>query len=555
MSRSFTYVSVASSPDGPGIPKMIVYFIACILFYAAEGLRSEHRVNHGDEFVPDYSEFYYYHNLNQKMGEALSINNCTTSGDLTGFEPKDGNDADFKIVIVPPSKATMKRWNVMSRSTNNVTKLYVRTTPNLCEDADFIELQKGRNLNFKGCLKMYKKDKKGARRKVINRNPATLHPEHIRCNTKEALSQCVRASDGLLELPDKYRNFHSFPFLISTKKGIVSRSGFLALPCGPLGLFSSCESVKYGIPSSTALLSSVAGCRNTNINNRIDGMIGSDTCPFRTYNRVFVLTQYDDTQIGQFVQEALPKLIYQYDFIKANPDIKIHFGFTKRSSLPDFVIPHLIFNWLGLSDRLINGTIYANEIYVPREGGCQDVGYNAWELVTTRDKFYEISGINQDDYTKKRSIIVIKRSASLYTANQKDYKQRRWPDKILKLMLESINKSFPNHRIDLYDDKNKELMLCRECQIKMFHDCDIVIAIHGAGLTNTMFMKPGTVVIEVIPKFDSRFSPILGIFPRLSGIIGLHHYTYYCGGNINDLEPLNLISDTVTFATEVGIKI
>ena len=140
-------------------------------------------------------------------------------------------------------------------------------------------------------------------------------------------------------------------------------------------------------------------------------------------------------------------------------------------------------------------------------------------------------------------------------SNQKDYKQRRWPDKILKLMLESINKSFPNHRIDLYDDKNKELMLCRECQIKMFHDCDIVIAIHGAGLTNTMFMKPGTVVIEVIPKFDSRFSPILGIFPRLSGIIGLHHYTYYCGGNINDLEPLNLISDTVTFATEVGIKI
>jgi hypothetical protein len=30
-------------------------------------------------------------------------------------------------------------------------------------------------------------------------------------------------------------------------------------------------------------------------------------------------------------------------------------------------------------------------------------------------------------------------------------------------------------------------------------------------------------VIEVVPKFDSRHAPMVGIFPRLSGIIGMHY--------------------------------
>ena len=62
-----------------------------------------------------------------------------------------------------------------------------------------------------------------------------------------------------------------------------------------------------------------------------------------------------------------------------------------------------------------------------------------------------------------------------------------------------------------------DLMKCRACQIKMFADADVVLAAHGAGLTNTMFMRPGGLVIEVVSRFDSRHAPVIGIFPRLSG--------------------------------------
>ena len=96
--------------------------------------------------------------------------------------------------------------------------------------------------------------------------------------------------------------------------------------------------------------------------------------------RVFIMTQYDDTQIGQFILEALPKLVYHLPFLLANPDIKIHYGFTKQPTLPNFVLPHLFFKWLGVADRLLNGTFYAEKAFMPREGGCQDAGYNAWEV-------------------------------------------------------------------------------------------------------------------------------------------------------------------------------
>ena len=544
----------ANFPNAIYLASMIFFLAFFIIFCSANGLRAEFRKKDGDELIPDYSEFYYYHNLHEKMGETLSISNCTSSGDFTGFEPEEGGVADFQIRVIPPSKALIERWGSEGSERHNVSKIYVRTNPILCASRPFIKYKKGGILFAKGCLKMYQYNKDGEREKVINRYGATLHPEHVRCDCKQASIQCVAASQHLLQLPDELRSLHSYPFMMTAKNAIVSRSGFLALPCGPLGLFASCESVKYGVPSSTALIDSIQACRNANSVYE-NGAIGDEKCPFPIHDRVFVMTQYDDTQIGQFVQEALPKLVYNLDFILANPDIKIHFGFTKQKTIPNFVLPNNIFNWLGLGDRLINGTVYAKEAYMPREGGCQDVGYNAWEFVATRDKFLDLAGVDQNLYGTKRSVVVIRRTSSKYVANHGDYKQRTWPKKMYVQMLESLTISFPNHRIDIYSDGDSELMKCRECQIRMFHDADVVLAIHGAGLTNTMFMRPGGVVVEVIPMFDTRHAPLTGIFPRLSGIIGLNHYTYSSLENINNVDAVDLVSETLAFAFAVGVQL
>jgi len=48
---------------------------------------------------------------------------------------------------------------------------------------------------------------------------------------------------------------------------------------------------------------------------------------------------------------------------------------------------------------------------------------------------------------RKRSIVVIRRSASPYTQNQADYLKRRWPKPVLELMLQELAFRFPKHRV------------------------------------------------------------------------------------------------------------
>ena len=54
---------------------------------------------------------------------------------------------------------------------------------------------------------------------------------------------------------------------------------------------------------------------------------------------------------------------------------------------------------------------------------------------------------------------------------------------------------FTKHDVKIYADNDRKLMENYPAQIQMFYDADIVIAFHGAGLMNTIFMKPGTVAI------------------------------------------------------------
>ena len=503
--------------------------------------------------VPDYNVEYYYRSLQEKFEEVMSVNNCSvsaTTGEKLGFEPLPGQHPDLEVRVVTPPEAITRRWGTVGKELYNSTKATFRTNENLCKSKPFYSFTHGGYKDAKGCGQMIQNDKAGKSFKIIKRRGATLHPEHIRCKSHRASDTCMDAAKRAVPLDPDLRSLHNYPFMITAKQAVVSRGGQLSLPCGYVSLFASCEAWGWGMMNVTASIPKQAPqlCRDS------DRPGAENNCPFPVHDRVFIVASYDDTQIGQFIQEALPKLVYHLDFILANPDIKLHYGFTKQLHLlPNFVLPHLIFDWLGVGDRLINGTVYAKTVYMPREGGCQDVGYNAWELLTTRELFMTKAGIDQDDHSQQRSVVVIRRSASPYTKNQGDYRQRRWPKAELQTMLEQLKIIFPQHRLDIYSDVDKNLMKCRACQIKMFADADVVIAAHGAGMTNTMFMRPGGLIMEIVTAFDSRHAPLVGIFPRLSGIVGLHHYTYYLD-NMKIFKAVDLLKETESYAKEVGIR-
>lgn len=379
--------------------------------------------------------------------------------------------------------------------------------------------------------------------RTAKRMGSTLHPDHPRCDHRAATNACKLGSVKPTPVRDSDRKLHSYPFVVTARNVIVSRGGMIAQPCGVFGLLAQCEGFVWGVTTARKVLSEVDECRPEVL----------ERCPYKVYEKVFILTQYDDTQIGQFILETLPKLIFHLDYLLARPEIKIHYGFSKLPVLPSYVLPNGYLNWLGLGDRLINGTIYAKEVMMPREGGCQEPSYNAWELLHQREYFLrwarreagsdQTQGVDaknipsiMDSETavqtfsgaEKRTILVIKRTAGRYSQNLSDRNVRMWPKGILEKLIAELTIKFPLHSVVEFSDSNHTLMSCPLCQVRMFAAADLVIGIHGAGLTNTLYMRQGSVVVEVIPKyFDSRHAPAIGIFPRLAAMVGLHHYLYY----------------------------
>ena len=543
---------------------MVTMHICLWLGYlvCAVGIRSsrDEQQQNQKPYVPAYSP-YYYNEITEKLIESLSISKCYIAplhrhaADSIGYNEKAGvlshrssQKADLRYEVKPPLKMVTQKWGTELKEVHRKERAYYQGNSDLCVSKQWKKLVSGEYRRAKGCFTEPMKTSYLERKNlkpdtiIINDYAATLHPTHRRCNYELGTGVCkggtllpgVGHRDALL-VPLSERSFHRYPFLIHTNDAIISRSGMVGLECGPFGLFASCEAVKWGVPFAVNASKVAKDCT-------------SRGCPYPMHEKIFVLTQYDDTQIGQFILEDLPKLIHNLDYLYANPDVKIHYGFTKKEVLPSWVVPHTYFHWLGLADRLINGSAFGKEVMIPREGGCQDVSYNAWEALGQREVLLQLSGVeDREDETitsaemqswfssavsnirksAKRSILIVRRTASKFTQNQSDHMVRRWPKGSLRIMVSLLKRLFPNHRIDIYSDSDVELMHNPSLQIKLFHSADVVIGVHGAGMTNTLYMRPGGVVVEVLPFFDSKHAPVVGIFPRLSSVVGLHHLSYF----------------------------
>ncbi len=61
------------------------------------------------------------------------------------------------------------------------------------------------------------------------------------------------------------------------------------------------------------------------------------------------------------------------------------------------------------------------------------------------------------------------------------------------------------------------------------------------GLTNIMFMPPGSLLVEIVGQFDGRMMPLCGYHGTLAAIFGVHHYIYYYdykGGEQLDVQEV-----------------
>ena len=62
------------------------------------------------------------------------------------------------------------------------------------------------------------------------------------------------------------------------------------------------------------------------------------------------------------------------------------------------------------------------------------------------------------------------------------------------------------------------------CQIRTYANTDILVGLHGAGLTNIVFMPPNSLIVELAAQFDGRMQPLCGYHGPLSGNLPYRFY-------------------------------
>ena len=70
------------------------------------------------------------------------------------------------------------------------------------------------------------------------------------------------------------------------------------------------------------------------------------------------------------------------------------------------------------------------------------------------------------------------------------------------------------------------------CQIRLYANTDILIGLHGAGLTNIIFMSPNSLVVELAAQFDGRMQPLCGYHGPLAGSCSMYSSSFYSFSNI-----------------------
>lgn len=94
-------------------------------------------------------------------------------------------------------------------------------------------------------------------------------------------------------------------------------------------------------------------------------------------------------------------------------------------------------------------------------------------------------------------------------------------------MIKSFHNEFKQHNIiqsqSFIEEKEN---FCIECMIIDYHHANVFVGMHGAGMTNMIFMPKGSLIIEIVGEFTDVNMPLCGYYGTLAAVMGHHHYLY-----------------------------
>ena len=187
------------------------------------------------------------------------------------------------------------------------------------------------------------------------------------------------------------------------------------------------------------------------------------------YDDVFVVTQYWADQFFHKSIESLPRIAPYVQFLLNNPTVKIHVaenhGYTAKS-----------LQKIGITaGRLITGVSRALFLYLPQSTPC---GFPIPQLLQPMSLLYQESM----QKTHRNNIILIQRTGL-----------RRFTEaQHIHNLMSNIAQEY-HFEFHLFSDNPTPSL---DTTMHLFYNAVLVVAPHGAGLSNLVYSRPGVYVIE-----------------------------------------------------------
>ena len=200
--------------------------------------------------------------------------------------------------------------------------------------------------------------------------------------------------------------------------------------------------------------------------------------------------------------ESIPRLIPHLDFLKRNPQIKIHAHLQGDAK----TAIRSCFTMLGLEhSRLVSGLISATVVYLPNAGGCiNSLQPNVQAFANLAEKYAR--NVLGQPFGQRKYIVLLQRA--------KTRQLHQIADITAILLAQAHTYGLELHLYsDLTDPALDEMLL-------YFQNSVLIVGAHGGGLANMIWTPPGGCVIEIMCKYGigPRF-----IFNKLAVVMG-HHY-------------------------------
>ena len=213
------------------------------------------------------------------------------------------------------------------------------------------------------------------------------------------------------------------------------------------------------------------------------------------YDHVFTISQVWGHSFFHGAVEGLNRLSLYLKYLLDHPYIKLHVNGY-----------HPYLQVLGLKpERIIRGTVRASVLYMPMGTPCFTLPFIEGQLLAVQLK-ETLMGSNET----RDTVVLIKRSA------------KRWFEHH-----DAIYVTLEKHcqemglKLVVFDDK---IIPAMHDTMNLFHRALVIVAPHGAGLTNMIFSQPGTLVIEALCHDNHNRLNIC--FQRMASVLGMRYYSF-----------------------------